>query len=248
MYMKNFWIHRGNVPDGCGYGQFSLVHFLCLGISVLSIAVFMIAYKLSSETVRIMMLRMSGATLLLSDVLKLIVIHRSGQKVSEFLPLEICSFAAYFIFLDSLWPHNTIFPTMLLTLFLPAAIMAIIYPTSIVLPAFNFYTIHQFFFHALIIACILSRFICGEIPMSYAELWRSISRVLVLVVIMYFVDRIFDKDFMFLVDPYGNAMLDRIWKLSGGGIRYTALLSCFAIGVIHAFYLLFKIIDILLIH
>ena len=79
--------------------------------------------------------------------------------------------------------------------------------------------------------------------LSYPQLWMGILKILALVSVMYCVDTVFDKNFMFLRDTYGNPLLDIIWKKSGGGFRYTIGLVLFSIVVLHVFYLLFWIID-----
>jgi uncharacterized membrane protein YwaF len=124
---------------------------------------------------------------------------------------------------------------MLLTMFLPAAIMAILVPTTSTLPAINFYTIHQFLYHGLIIAYVMTRFLYGEIPLSYPGVWKSILQIIMLATVIYIIDTVFNKNFMFLRDTYDNALLNVIWKITGGGIHYTGGLVCFCIIMIHVF-------------
>lgn len=245
--MKYFWTHRDNIPEGMGFGQFSLIHFIWILITALLTAVYVFFYLQAGPDTRTIMLRSVGAALLISEIVKLILIAFSDVKTTDYLPLEICSFAGYAIVLDSLFPENSFLPMLLLTLFLPGAIMAIFFPTSSVLPAINFYTIHQFLFHGLIIAYVMARFASGEYPLHYLDLWRSIPIIFILVMFMYAVDCIFDKNFMFLRDTYGNPMLEAIRKKTGGGLGYLAGLTCFSIAVAHVFFLIFKIAEILFI-
>ncbi len=245
--MKYFWTHRDNIPEGLGYGQFSAAHFILMALTVLFTVIITIAYHGSDANGRIIILRSIAATLMIIEVIKMILIWFSDVKFTDYLPLEICSFAAYSCVFDSINPQNEFFSILLLTLFLPAATMAIIVPTTSTLPAFNFYTIHQFLYHGLIIAYVIARFACGEMALSYPQLWLSVGKILILVGIMYCVDTIFDKNFMFLRDTYGNALLGVIWNKTGGGFRYTIGLVLFSIVVIHVFYLLFWIINMLFI-
>ncbi|MBR0385319.1 MAG: YwaF family protein [Erysipelotrichaceae bacterium] len=241
--MNHFWTHRDNIPEGCGYGQFTRTHFFLMAATGLLIAVITCLYKDADQTQRLIILRSIGATLLASDIIKMIVIGVSDVKLSYYLPLEPCSFATYAIICDSIIPNNDFLPEVLLTLFMPAAIMAIIVPTTQPLPVFNFFTIHQFLFHGLIVAYVIARFASGEIPISLAGVWRSIPRICVLVITMYIFDTVFDRDYMFLRDPYGNPLLQMIWDKTGGGIKYTAGLVGFAIVIIHIFFVIFKIIE-----
>ncbi len=244
--MKYFWIHKDEISEDLkGYGQFSKTHVLLLIMSVILVAVYAFLYRSLDPHAKLIMLRITGLILIGIDVVKLILIGFSNAKLSENLPLEICSFAAYFIVCDSFWVGNSIFPGMLLTLFLPAAIMAVLFPTTSALPALNFYTIHQFLYHDLIIAYILTRFVNREIPLLYHGVWRFIGIILILVAVIYLIDTIFHRNFMFLKDTYGNPLLEVIWKITGGGIAYTGGLILFCIFMIHVFYAFFKIISLI---
>ena len=243
--MKYFWTHKDNIPEGMGYGQFTPGHFIWLAITAVFVFFYSLIYKHALPSEKIFLLRAVGAVLILSDVVKMFIIARSDVKLSEYLPLEICSFAAYFIVLDSIWYDRPFFLQMLLILFLPAAIMAVIFPTTTPLPMVNFFTIHQFLFHGLIIAYVTARFVSNEIPLDYPSVIFSIAKILVLVGIMYVVDTVFDRNFMFLRDTYGNPLLQVIWNRTKGGSAYTIGLICFCIFVVHVFYLIFKAINLL---
>lgn len=243
--MRYFWTHTDKIPEGMGYGQFTKKHFIWITILTLFVAGIVFIYSQMDMQGRILLLRSIGATLIIIDIIKLILIAASGGDVYEFFPLELCSFAAYSIVCDSIWIGNTIFPIMLLTLFMPAAFMAVLFPTTSTLPAVNFYTIHQFLYHGLIIAYVVARFVCKEIPLDYPGVWKSIFYVILLAAVIYVIDKIFHKDFMFLVDDYDNPLLKVITKVTGGGFAYTVGLVLFCIFMIQVFYILFKIINIL---
>ncbi len=236
---KHFWTHKNHIPDGVGYGQFTRGHFLWIAASVLFVIVTAVIYRNAALAERYTILRTIAAVLIIIEVIKLVLIGFSDVKLTEYLPLEICSFAAYFIVVDSTFPENTITPLMLLIVFLPAAIMAVAFPTTQSLPSANFYTIHQFVYHDLIIAYVISRFISGEIDFSYLGVWISILSTLALSGIVYIIDVMFNRNYMFLRGTEGNPLLEIIWKVTKGGIAYTGGLVCFCIVMIHFFFLLF---------
>ena len=243
--MKYFWTHRYHIPEGMGYGQFTPAHLIWIALTTVFIAAVAFLYAGAGPSEKLTILRSIAAALMISEVIKMVLMAKTGVKISEYLPLEICSFGAYFIVLDSISASNPFFGVMLLTLFMPGAIMAIVFPTTQALPAINFYTIHQFLYHGLIVAYVAARFVCGEIPLVYSTLWGSIARILVLIGIMYVVDTVFDRNFMFLRDAYENPMLEIIRKYCGDGPRYTIGLILFSIFVINVFFCIFKIIMIL---
>lgn len=240
--MQHFWTHKDNIPEGKGYGQFGTGHLVWLFLTVLFTVGIVFVYSRLPVLQRVVLLRLIAAVLIIIDVIKMIIIRFSDVKFTEYLPLELCSFAAYFIVVDSIWTGNTFIKIMLLTLFLPAAIMAVLSPTTSPLPAINFYTIHQFLYHGLIIAYVMAHYACGEIHLIYLDVWKAILSVLLLAAVIYLIDVKFDKNFMFLRDTYDNPLLNVIWKYTKGGFAYTVGLVCFCIFVIHVFYLFFKIV------
>ncbi|MBQ7991396.1 MAG: YwaF family protein [Solobacterium sp.] len=243
--MKYFWTHKDNIPEGMGYGQFTWSHFLWIAASVLFVTCFVFFYRQADPQGKLFMLRLTGVLLIVIDIIKMILIRFSDVDFYEYLPLELCSFAAYSTVCDSFWTGNTFFPQMLVTLFLPAAIMAVLFPTTSDLPAWNFYSIHQFLYHDLIIAYVAARFICGEILLTYPGVWLSIFKIIILAAVMFIIDTVFDRNFMFLRGTYGNPMLEAIRKHTGDGIAYTGGLVLFCIVMIHVFYVLFKGIAVL---
>lgn len=246
--MKYFWTHKDNIPEGLGYGQFTWKHILWLIVTALGVAAFILCYIPADPHTKEVMCKAISAALLIIDVIKMILIGFSDVKTSEYLPLELCSFAAYFITADAFFHVGPPVREMLLTLFLPAALMALLFPTTSTLPAFNFYTIHQFVYHGLIAAYIFALFFAREIPLAYRRIWGSILRIIILASVIYAIDTVFDKNFMFLRDTYGNPMLEAIRKKTGDGIAYTGGLVCFCIVMIHVFFVLFKLIQMFFLH
>ncbi len=243
-----FWTHKENIPEGKGYGQFTASHFIWIAVTILFTAAVSFLYKSFGPVQKLILLRTLSFTLIIIDIIKLIVIAVTKEvKVSDFLPLELCSFAGYSIFFDSLFPGNAFFPQLLVTLFMPAAIMAVVFPTTTPLPSFNFYSIHQFLYHGLIIAYVIARYANGEIICTYPGVWDSILKILILAAVIYFIDIRFKKNFMFLAGTDDNPMLEAIEKKTGPGFPYTLGLTAFSIAMIHVFFAFFKAIEILFI-
>ena len=242
---KYFWNQLNTVPDDVGYGHFSSGHFLLLGITVfLSLAVVFI-YRSASLEARSFIRIVIAGTLFLSEIIKYSAIAITHGDLKNYLPLEICSIAGYLIIADSLQQGTTFISQMLLIAFLPGAIMALIYPTTVYLPLHNFFTYHQFLYHGLIVTYVLSRFFAGEIPMQYKGVWLSILTVFMIAMVIYAIDKRFNKNFMFLMHDEKNTMLMNITKLCGSGGRYTIGLITLCVIFIHIFYLIFKILEMI---
>ena len=244
--MKNreyFWKQLGHVPEGVGYGHFSAAHFLLLGITLIASFIVVHIYKISDIETRHLIRIIIAVVLMLSEIVKYSTIAITHGDLKNYLPVEVCSLAGYLIVFDSLSKETTFVTEMLLIVFLPAALLALFYPTTVYLPLHNFFTYHQFLFHGLIVAYVLSRFFAGEIPLDYKGVWLSILTMALISSVNFMVDKKFNKNFMFLIHDEKNTMLMKITQICGSGIRYTIGLVLFAILGTNVSYLIFKILE-----
>ena len=242
---KRFFAMIDTLPEGYGYGQFSKVHKILLITVLLFSAIYSFIYKSSPFEIRPIFRISTASILIIIEIIKLLVIHFTSDELLNYLPLEICSFASYAIVADTISSSSDFITEMILIAFLPAALVALIYPTTIGLPLFNFFTIHQFVFHGLILAYGLSRFISGEIIFGYLGVIKTIIVLLIIAAIVYVIDSKLNKNYMFLIKDEGSSMLKIIYDKAGGGKKYTLYLVVASIIVINLFYLLFKLINYL---
>lgn len=238
--MEYFFAHVENIPEGIGYGQFTPAHFTLITVALIFVIAICRAYRVSAEKRRLVIRRAIATTLITIEVMKFSLMINIGVDVTIYLPLEICSFAAYAIVFDAIRYRSGFVHGMLLYIFLPAAAMALLFPSTSESPLLNIFVFHQFLFHALIIAYVLSRFLCGELDISYTGVWPSIGKTCVLAGAVYIVDCVFDRNFMFLRDNDNNPMLMIISGVTGEGLPYTLGLVVFVVIVIHIFFVIFK--------
>ena len=243
---KRFFAMIDTLPEGYGYGQFSKVHKILLIIVLLFSAIYSFIYKSSPFEIRPIFRISIASILIIVEIIKLLVIHFTSDKLLNYLPLEICSFASYAIVADAIISRSDFITEMILIAFLPAALVALIYPTTIGLPIFNFFTMHQFLFHGLIVAYGISRFISGEIIIGYIGVIKTIFVLLIIVAFVYLIDSKLNKNYMFLIKDEGSSMLKVIYDKAGGGKKYTLCLIIASIVVIHVFYLIFKLISFMI--
>ena len=110
----------------------------------------------------------------------------------------------------------------------------------------NYFTIHQFGFHGLIIAYVVARFFNREVTIDYLGVWKSVLKIVGIAAFVYIIDLVFHKDFMFLMHPDGNFLLSAIENVTGKGLPYTGGLVVFVIIMIHIFFVVFKLLEKLL--
>lgn len=243
MTQNTFWLHKSDYTrlGGKGFSYFSLPHLIWLAVLFAAIALFVFVYRRGSADRRGGMRKGAALFLILSEIGKLCVIALTGAPVVNNLPLHICSFAEYTILIDALWPENRFFKPLLCYAFLPAAFMALLFPTTTAYAPISFYSIHHFVLHAGIVAYILARYAAGEIRLDYKGVWITFLSFCVLVVPLYFIDAAFDVNFVFLMDHKDNPALKFVWDLSGGtgGISYILGLGVLGLVVLHVMYGIF---------
>ena len=182
--------------------------------------------------------------LILFEFGKQCVVGLTGAPAAVHLPLHICSFAEFAILIDAFWPNNRLFKPVLCYAFLPAASMALLFPTVTAYPPISFYAIHQFVLHAAIIAYIIARYAGGDMRMNYAGVWISLGMILAIALPVYFIDKAFDRNYMFLLRHSNNPALKFIWNLSGGGGGFAYILGL-ALLVLLMFHFVFGLFTLI---
>lgn len=242
-----FWVHRTILEkEGLqvGFGTFSPAHFIWLALMIAGIAAFTACYRRCTERGRDNIRKASALFIILFEIFKQCTVALTGISNVETLPVELCSMAEYAMLADAMWPKNRFLRQPFLYLFLPAALLALLLPTVVVYPAISFYTLHQFVMHAVIAAYIIARCAAGEFRATYPGIWTSVGKFLPVVALIYWIDLHFDKSYMFLTDPYGNPVLEFVWRVTGnkGGLPYIGGLLLLFIILIHVLYLIYVLL------
>ncbi len=233
-----------SMPYDITFGTFSAAHLVWLAICAAVIVLFVRLYIKGDGRRRADMRRVTALFMIFSEFFKMSLMAIQGIHPEEYLPIEICSLAEYFILIDSMWPDNKALKQMLSFTFLPAAVMALLFPAAVQFPAVNIYTIRFFLFHAGIAAYVIARYAAGEIKPRYYGLWISLAVTLAVAIAVRRFDIAFGFNFMFLIDPFGNPMLSLLWNAAGGkgGAPYIAVLTAFTGFVMHIAYLVYRVI------
>ncbi len=245
MSWEIFWAHKDKLAElGVkGFSNFSLPHLLWILFCAASIACFAVCYCRGGARRRANMRSGMALFLILSEIAKQCVVDLTGVPGAGLLPLHICSFAEYAALIDALWPDNRFFKQLMAFAFLPAALIAILFPTVTVYPPLSFYAVHMFLMHGGIAAYIAARLAAGEIRPRYAGLWLTMLATAVLAGLIYPINLAFQTNFMFLMSHSNNPALKLIWNLSGGvgGFSYIMGLATLVILVCHVFYAVYAV-------
>lgn len=245
--MKDFW---GYIPYDeqsiNAMGMFTKMHFLWLLLLAVLTAIYVIAYDKGGDKRRDNMRKWMALFLILTELFKQCVNSFNDIPAGLYLPLEICTLAEYTILFDALWPNSRLTKHLLAFAFMPSAFMTLIMPGASNYPVMSFYLIHQLLMHAGIVAYIAAEFKAGELRPKYRGIWISILIITILIQPIIRINTIFGRNYMFLVDPAGNSVIELVYKLSGssGGFPYIVGLEILVLIVMHITYGIYRLFEL----
>ncbi len=143
-----FLTAQEHMTDGMGFSLFRGTHIailLLIGICVCGCVVW---YRNSQRKrqwqwcIVIAMLLLEGA--------KVAVLLATGQFGMQYLPLDLCGLSIFFS-LFYVWKPNAYLGELLYSLSLPGTVLALLFPNWNRLPLWNFFCMHSFLIHALLL-------------------------------------------------------------------------------------------------
>lgn len=212
--MKYFFTPEALLPSGSGFALYGRQHICYLIISAsLCAGLCLCYYRLNISRRRKMRLAM-GAAILLCEAFKEINLAVHGVLGIYYLPLHLCGLAVFLSFAHSLCPGETL-GNLLYSTCMPGALAAILFPDWTVYPAFSFHCILGFTVHTLLVAYPLAQVLSGDIKPRIKLLPRCLAALLSMAAPVYVFDRLFDANYMFLMQPAAGSPLEWFSSLLG---------------------------------
>ncbi len=205
--MKYFWETTGSIPSGVGFQHYELCHILWLvGMLVTFVAVSLFYRKSTPPRRRI--IRFTVAGLILADELaKMILLTATGLWTKNYLPLQLCTINIFLIAAHAIKPSKML-ENFLYLICIPAALAALLFPTWTKLPPANMMHIHSFSVHILLALYPIMLTVGGDIKPRLREIPKCILLLVGMAIPVYFVNRLLDTNYMFLMEAEaGNPLL-----------------------------------------
>lgn len=235
--LKFFFTYETGIPDGIGFGLFKPWHLLWLMVCVFLTAVFLFYYAKAGADKRktaekILVYSMPGWMML--RILYIIVIKE--QLIYE-LPLHLCSLSGLLCMLHYFTGWKWI-GQVLYTVGLPGTVVALVFPNWTFYPAIHFITIEGFFFHMGIVMYVCAMLYVRKIVPDIKKIWSVVLFLLAVVTPVYFFDKKFNTNYMFVNWPSQGSPLEFIAAFMGnpGYLLGYAVLVLFCILLMNAVY------------
>ncbi len=195
-----FFLTKETIPEGVGFSTFGLTHLLWLLAFAVILTASIIVYKKLDANGKNKMRIILGALVFASEMIKNIVAIAIGDFGVGHLPFHLCGISVVLISFDTVKPTKIV-RYFLYYLGIPGALLALLFPNWTVLPCLNFFHIHSFTIHMLLVIYPLILIAGGEFLPDIKAMAKCILLLICLAIPIYFINLLCDTNFMFLMEP-----------------------------------------------
>jgi hypothetical integral membrane protein (TIGR02206 family) len=193
-----FFESSDTIVKGVGFSHFEPLHLAWLFVFILFCGFSCWFYKRSDADRRKRIRFVYAGLLVLDEIIKIVGLSAFGNYDVSYLPLHLCSINIILIAVHSLKPSKAL-DNFLYTICIPGALAALLFPTWTKLPLLNFMHIHSFTVHILLATYPIMLTFGKDIRPTLRELPKSLLLLAGMAVPIYFINVIFDTNFMFLM-------------------------------------------------
>ena len=197
-----------------GFMIFDSVHLTWLIIISLFFIISLYGYHYFSNMQQQLFQKFIFWLLLFLEIAKQLYLVITEQYSYWSPPLHLCGLGIFIIGWHSYFPNRTT-ATLLFTLTLPGAVIALLFPGWTADVVWSFLHIHSFVFHALLIVFVLVLVKEQQLTTQFRDCWRAVIFLLLTVPIIYLYNARFNTNFMFLNRPVKNTPLQWLYNAFG---------------------------------
>lgn len=204
--MNSFFVlERGISPD-IGFKRFGFGHFLWLFAIGAGLAFVCSAYRKAGAERRQKLRLLTAAAALGLELGRAGLLMSQGLYDLGRLPLHLCSMSIYLCFFHALTGRQGM-GQFLYAFTLPGAAFALLFPDWAGQPLFGFITVSSFLLHFFLVLYPLMQAAAGEIRPELRRLPGCIGQMLVLALPVYFLNKQWNTNYMFLnLPPAGSPL------------------------------------------
>lgn len=209
-----FFKTKDSIPNGYGFEIFDLTHLLWLILGLCIWISACILYKRLTPNRQKKVLTVVGITIFMLEVIKDLLLLATGEFTWENLPFHLCGINILLIGFDII-KQNKVVRSFLYYIAIPGAALALIFPNWTTLPLWNFYCLHSFIMHILLVLYPLLLVSSNQADTDIKSALKAVVLLLVMAVPVYFLNLLLDTNFMFLMNPDKGNPLELFEKILG---------------------------------
>ena len=207
-----FFTYQNALPENSGFPLFGSIHIIWFtGIATGIFLLCRVSLRLS-EAKQLQLLNSTVLLALCCTFTQDAILTVTGHMNARMLPFHLCDLAAFFYLFLQMRALRTGYWTSLseiaLCLFMPGAVLGILFPVWNVYPAFHYMTIHGFGYHALIVLYPWLLFVHGNIRPRIHHVWQPMLLLCCIIPPVYLFNKKFGSNYMFINEPPKNTPLE----------------------------------------
>ena len=195
-----FFYPKSAVPEGVGFSTFDGTHLLWLLAAITAITTAAIFYRTLDLKKRKIMRTVLGVIIIMCEIIKNFVAGAVGDFGIGHLPFHLCGINILLIGFDLIKQTKTVH-NFLYYIGIPGAMLALVFPNWTVLPCMNFFHIHSFVIHILLVMYPVILVTSKDEKPTVKDMPKCVLLLVGLAVPIYFINLIYDTNFMFLMSP-----------------------------------------------
>lgn len=209
-----FFITSEKIPEGVGFQTFGLTHILWLLAGLIFCTAMCILHRKLPANKRKRLLTVLGTYIFLQEMAKNLVLIFLGEFSWGYLPFHLCGVNILLIAFDTI-KQTKIARSFLYYFSIPGAALALLFPNWTEMPVWNFFHLHSFTIHILLVLYPLLLVTTGQVSTNLKSALKAVGLLVAMAIPVYFLNRLWGTNFMFLMRPDTGNPLELFEKLLG---------------------------------
>lgn len=209
-----FFVTNDNIPKGLGFRTFGLAHLLWLLAGLAFCVTSCIFFRRLSDGKRRLCLKILGGYIFFQEMLKDLVVLLLGEFSWSWLPFHLCGINILLIAFDAI-KSTKVVRSFLYYFAIPGAALALLFPNWTEMPVWNFFHLHSFTIHILLVLYPLLLVTTGQVETDLKAALKGVGLLVAMAIPVYGLNLLWDTNFMFLMKPDTGNPLEMFEKLLG---------------------------------
>ena len=209
-----FFVTSDHIPEGVGFQTFGLTHILWLLAGFMVCLAGCIFYRKLSLDKRKTVLKVLGVYIFLQEMAKNLVLILLNEFSWGYLPFHLCGINILLIAFDTI-KQTKMVRSFLYYFAIPGAALALLFPNWTEMPVWNFFHIHSFTIHFLLVLYPLLLVTTNQVSTELKSAFQGLILLVAIAIPVYCLNLILDTNFMFLMEPDSGNPLEFFEHLLG---------------------------------
>ena len=209
-----FFVTSDHIPEGVGFQALGLTHVLWLLAGLTVCVVACLLYRRLPADKRKRALKALGVYIFLQEMAKNLVLILLDEFSWGYLPFHLCGINILLIAFDTIKQTKTV-RSFLYYFAIPGALLALIFPNWTDMPVWNFFHIHSFTIHILLVLYPLLLVTTNQVATDLKSAFKGVVLLVVMAIPVYGLNLLWGTNFMFLMKPDSGNPLEFFEKLLG---------------------------------